>query len=147
VIGVAAGETQRRNLEISMRLVELYEQEGPWAVERRFDEFFHPDFEWRPAVAELGDRIYVGREGFCEWQREMEAITEETTQSDFEVTALGNRVILALSKIRIVGRGSGAEFETEYGAVYEMEDGRGVRGRAFLSHDEARSEAKRWSEG
>ena len=52
-----------------------------------------------------------------------------------------------LSRMRIVGKGSGAAFESEYGAVYEMEDGRGIRGRAFLSHDEARAEAKRWSEG
>ena len=32
----------------------------------------------------------------------------------------------------IVGRESGAPFESDYGSVYEMEDGRGVRGRAFL---------------
>ena len=30
-------ETQRRNLEISQRLVELYVSGGPWAVWERFD--------------------------------------------------------------------------------------------------------------
>jgi ketosteroid isomerase-like protein len=137
VIGVSASETEARNLEKARQLVRIYETEGPWAVDERFDEFFHPDYEWRAAVAELGDRTYVGREGYREWQKEMEEITEEAIQSDFEVRAMGDRVVLALSRMRIVGKESGAAYESEYGAVYEMEDGRGVAGRAFLSHSEA----------
>ena len=133
----SSSETRERNLEIAGRLVELYEREGPWAVDRHFDEFFHPGFEWTPAVSELGDRTYVGREGFREWQQDMQAITDEAIQTDFEVRALGDRVMLVLSRLRIVGKESGAEFESEYGAAYEMEDGRGVTGRAFLTHDEA----------
>ena len=135
-------EARQRNLEISGRLVELYEREGPWAVERHFDEFFHPEFEWSPAVSALGDRIYVGRDGYRTWQQDMEAIAEEALQFDFEVSAIDDRVVLVLSRMRIIGKGSGAPAESEYGAVYEMEDGRGVAGRAFLSHEEARRAAE-----
>jgi ketosteroid isomerase-like protein len=134
--------TQRRNLEISRRLVELYENEGPWAVEARFEEFFHPDFEWRPAVSDLGGRTYVGREGYRSWQEDMETIADEARQTEFELTALGDRFVLVLSRMRIVGKESGASFESEYGAVYEIEDGRGVSGGAYLSHREARLAAE-----
>jgi ketosteroid isomerase-like protein len=137
-MSASASQTRERNLEISRRLVELYEREGPWAVERHFDEFFHPAFEWKPAVSALGDRTYVGREGFRTWQEDMEAIADEAIQSDFEVSAIDDRFVLVLSRMRIVGRESGAAAESEYGAVYEMEDGRGIAGRAFLSHEQAR---------
>jgi ketosteroid isomerase-like protein len=138
---------RERNLEIARSLAEVYEREGPWAIDPRFDEFFHPDFEWRPAVSDLGDKTYVGVEGFRAWQHDIEEITDEAVQTGLEVEAITDAIVLVLSRMRIVGRGSGAEFESEYGAVYEMEDGRGVRGRAFLSHAEARAEAERWSGG
>ena len=135
-------EAQERNLELSRRLVELYEREGPWAVEGHFDEFFHPEFEWRSAVSELGGETYVGREGYRKWQEDMEAVAKEAYQQDFTVEAVGERHVIVLSRIRIVGKGSGASYESEYGAFYEIRDGRGVRGSAFLSHDEARRLAR-----
>jgi ketosteroid isomerase-like protein len=144
---VSGATIRERNLEIARRLAEIYEREGPWAIEPRFDEFFHPDFEWRPAVSDLGDKTYVGVDGFRAWQHDIEEITDEAVQTGLEVEAVTDGIVLVLSRMRIIGKGSGAEFESEYGAVYEMEDGRGVRGRAFLSHDEARGEAERWSEG
>jgi ketosteroid isomerase-like protein len=137
--------TRERNLEKARTLAGLYEGQGPWAIEPRFDEFFRPDFEWRPAVTDLGDKTYIGLAGFREWQHDIEEVTDEAIQTGLEVEAIGERVVLVLSRMRIVGKGSGAEFESEYGAVYEMADGRGVRGRAFLSHEEARREAEAWS--
>jgi ketosteroid isomerase-like protein len=44
--------------------------------------------------------------------------------------------------MRLVGKESGASFESEYGSLYEMEDGLGVSGRAFLSHAEAKRAVK-----
>jgi ketosteroid isomerase-like protein len=144
---VSEATIRERNVEIARSLAEVYEREGPWAIEPRFDEFFHPDFEWRPAVSDLGDKTYLGVEGFRAWQHDIEEITDEAVQTGLAVEAITDEIVLVLSRMRIVGKGSGAEFESEYGAVYEMEDGRGVRGRAFLSHDVARAEAKRWAEG
>ncbi len=140
-------ETQRRNLEISQRLVDLYVSGGPWAVWEAFDEFFHPGFEWRPAVVSMGERTFVGRDGFRTWQEDMDTIAESARQTDFELTALDDRVVLVLSRMAIVGKGSGASFDSDYGAVYEMEDGKGVRGRAFLSHEDARRTASEWAGG
>ena len=138
-------QTQRRNLEIARSLVELHESGGPWAVWERFDEFFHPDFEWRPAVVSMGEKTFVGRDGFKSWQEDMDTIAAEAKQTVSELRALDDRVVLVLGRMAIVGKESGAAFESEYGSVYEMEDGRGVRGRAFLSHEDARSEAVEWS--
>jgi ketosteroid isomerase-like protein len=139
-------ETQRQNLEIARRLVDLHESGGPWAVWERFDEFFHPDFEWRPAVVSMGEKTFVGRDGFKTWQEDMDTITADAKQVVSELRALDDRVVLVLGRMSIVGKESGAAFESEYGSVYEMEDGRGVRGRAFLSHEDVRSEALEWSQ-
>ena len=139
-------QTQRRNLEIARSLVELHERGGPWAVLEHFDEFFHPDFEWRPAVVAMGERTFVGREGFKRWQEDMDTIAAEAKQIVSELRALDDRIVLVLGRMAIVGRESGAPFESDYGSVYEMEDGRGVRGRAFLSHEDARSAALEWSQ-
>jgi hypothetical protein len=137
---------QERNLALSRRLVEIYESEGPWAVEARFDEFFYPEFEWRGAVSALGEELYVGREGYARWQRDMEAIADQAFVTDFAVEAYGERVVIVLSRMHLVGKGSRVPTESEYGAVYELEGGRGVRGRAFLSHDDARRAAREWEE-
>jgi ketosteroid isomerase-like protein len=143
----AASSIRERNLEIARSLAELYEREGPWAVEPRFEEFFHPDFEWRPAVVDLGDKTYVGRDGFRAWQHDIEEIADEAVQTGLAVEAISDTIVLVTSRMRIVGKGSGAEFESDYGAVYEMEGGRGVRGRAFLSLEDARRTAIEWAGG
>ena len=146
-MNAALTKAQERNLALSRRLVEIYESEGPWAVEAHFEEFFHPDFEWRGAVSALGEEVYVGREGYARWQGDMEAIADEAYVTDFVVEAFGDRVVLVLSRMHLVGKGSRVPTESEYGAVYELRDGRGVRGRAFLSHEDARRTAREWEAG
>ena len=133
---------QRSNLALGERVVEVYEHEGPWGVHERFDEFFHPDFEWIPAISQLGDETYTGRAGFHQWVSDMEAVATEFRQTDIELSAVGERHILVLGQMRLVGRESGASFESEYGSMYEVEDGRARSGRAFLSHSEARRAAE-----
>jgi ketosteroid isomerase-like protein len=131
-------ETQKVNLALGERVVEVYEQGGPWGVYEHFDEFFTPGFEWIPAVSQLGDELYVGRDGFHKWITDMEAVASEFRQSGIELFAVGERHLLVLGQMKLVGKESGAGFESEYGSLYEVEDGISTRGRAFLSHDEAR---------
>lgn len=131
-------EAQRVNLALAERLRELYQREGPWGVYEHFDEFFGPGFEWTPAVSQLGDELYRGRDGYHQWITDMEAVASEFRQSQIELFAVGERHVLVLGQMRLVGKESGASFDSEYGSLYEIEDGLAVRGRAFLSHAEAK---------
>ncbi len=130
-------EAQQSNLALAARVVEVYEGQGPWGVHEHFHEFFHPDFAWTPAVSQLGDDVYTGKDGFQQWVTDMEAVATEFTQTDIEYYAFGDCHVLVLGQMKLVGRESGVPFESEYGALYEIEGGRARSGRAFLSHAEA----------
>ena len=74
-------EAQRSNLALGERVVECYQRKGPWGVYEHFDEFFGPGFEWIPAISQLGDELYRGRDGFHQWITDMEAVASEFWQS------------------------------------------------------------------
>ena len=135
-------EAQRRNVALGESVVEVYQREGPWGVYEHFDEFFGPEFEWTPAISQLGDQLYVGRDGYHQWITDMEAVASEFWQSEIELFTFGERHLLVLGQMRLVGKESGASFESEYGSLYEIEDAVATRGRAFLSHAEARRTAE-----
>jgi ketosteroid isomerase-like protein len=141
VSGKLTAEAREQNLAVGRSLLEAYEQQGPWGVYERYDEFFHPDFSWTPAVSQLGEQVYVGREGMRQWIKDMEAVATEFRQTEIEVRAVGDRHLLGLGRMHLVGKESGAPFESEYGSVYEVEDGRAVSGSAYLSHAEAERRA------
>jgi hypothetical protein len=145
-VSVPLTAAQRDNLALGERVVGVYGSEGPWGVHEHFDEFFHVGFAWTPAVSQLGDELYTGRSGFQQWVTDMEAVATEFTQTGIELFAIGERHVLVLGQLTLVGRESGARFESEYGSLYEIEGGRARSGRAFLSHAEARQAAEAASE-
>jgi hypothetical protein len=54
----------------------------------------------------------------------------------FEVRDLGNRIV-ALGRLRIKGKGSGAEAESAAGVVVDLNNGKAVRVLEFLDPAEA----------
>jgi len=106
-------------------------------VERHFDDVFHPGFEWRPAIAGLGENLYSGRQGYRAWLADLDGIATEVTLGGFEVTPVGETCLLALGRVRFVGRESGVTLENEIGVVFLVQDGRATSGHAYLSHAEA----------
>ena len=140
-------EIVARNLEAAARLRDLYEREGPWGVLERYEECFHPDAIWEPAVSAFGSVSYSGREGMERWINDMEAVATEYTQVIGEVDAAGERHVIAVGTMRIVGRESGLAFEGDYAQVWEVEEGRMKSMRAYLSHAEAEQAARRAERG
>ena len=129
-------ETAERNLEAAARLRDLYEREGPWGVLERYEECFHEDAVWEPAVSSFGAVSYRGRKGMRRW------ITD-ITQVVAEVRAVGKRHVLALGTMRIIGKESGLAFEGDYAQVWEVEGGRMKSMRAYLDRAEAEEAARR----
>jgi len=130
-------ETQRDNLERVERLLGMYKSEGSRVFLDHYDEFFHPAYVFRPAIAQLGGEVYRGRDGVDRWLSDMETIATDYTLRDIEIRAVGEDHLLILGQMHLTGRESGASFEGEYGWALELEDGLVISGRAFLSHAEA----------
>ncbi len=135
-------ETVARNLEAAARLRAIYEREGPWGVLERYEDCFHEDAVWVPAVSAFGAASYSGREGMRRWINDMEAIATDFTQVIEEVRAVGERHVLALGTMRIVGKESGLAFEGDYAQVWEVERGRMRSMRAYLTRAEAEDAAR-----
>ncbi len=142
--GSTAGEA---NLEVATRLRDLYEREGPWGVYEHYDEYFQPGATWNPAISDLGTEAYIGREGIRRWIEDMEAVATDFSQTVLEVKAVGDRHVLALSKLRIVGKESGLSFDGDYAGLWGFEDGLLVSVQAFLTHEEAERAALELEKG
>ncbi len=131
-----------RNLEAAARLREIYERGGPWGVLERYEDLFHEDAVWEPAVSAFGSVSYTGREGMRRWINDMEAIATEFIQIIDEVRPVGERHVIALGTMRMVGKESGLPFEGDYGQVWEVESGRMRSMLAYLTHEEAEQAAR-----
>jgi ketosteroid isomerase-like protein len=135
--GPARTPAAAENLEAAIRLKDLYERQGPIGVLDRYDEHFHPGAVWEPAVSSFGAENYVGREGMRRWIDDMDAVATEFTQFIDEVRPVGERHVIALGKMRIVGKESGLPVEADYAQLWEIEAGRMNSMRAYLSHGDA----------
>jgi ketosteroid isomerase-like protein len=94
---------------------------------------FHPDCEYGPVEEASTIR---GHEALIHWiERWLEAWDDAWDEID-EIIETGQTVVAA---IRVHGRGrkSGMEISQRLFDVFELRDGRVVRVREYLSHDEA----------
>ena len=95
------------------------------------------DYEWIFETAALeGRSVWRGREGFLEFMRTW---TEEFQDWSirFELIDAGDDRVVGLTHQSATGKGSGVPVEMNVGQVYELEDGRLVRVRNYLSHEDA----------
>ncbi len=109
---------------------------------RNLDAFLkelHSEVKWHPAMSALlggSKTVYRGHDGVRRWWRE---VTDELPEAEFEfpdIRDLGDRVV-ALGRLRVRGRVSGAETETPFAYVVDLEDGTMVHVRAYRDHQEA----------
>jgi ketosteroid isomerase-like protein len=100
-------------------------------------EIIAVDYEWVGAflgIVEGGS--YRGREGMARYFAEAKETWEYLSVSGEEFRDLGDKV-LVVGRMEGRGRSSGVEVDTPYSMVVDFRDGKVVRSRAFLDHDEA----------
>ena len=127
------------NVEIVRRAVAEFqagmERGDPGAF---FDsEAVADDYEWIFEGAALDGRsVWRGRDGFLEFMRTW---TEEFEgwSIRFELIDAGDDRVVGLTHQSATGKESGVPVELNVGQIYELEDGRLVRARNYLSHAEA----------
>ena len=90
--------------------------------------------EWRPAapVALGGEAtVYRGHAGVSDGLRGLHASFAELQIEISELQEVGDRVV-GIGRIRTRGKGSGAEFETPFGAVMEFKGRKATQIRSYL---------------
>ncbi len=100
--------------------------------------------EWRPAapVALGGEAtVYRGHPGISEGLRDLHDSFAEVQIEVSEFREVGDRVV-GTGRIRTRGRGSGAEFDSIFGAVIEFKDGKATRIRSYLDPGDALEAAR-----
>jgi SnoaL-like domain len=107
------------------------------------NEFFHPDFEWRPRMVGFGKETYVGRDGFGQYVEDMEATVDEVDLAVADIRAIGEDHVLLTGRLRMIGKGSGVPLDIEWALLYRIEGGLAKSGAAFNSHAEAEEAASR----
>ena len=126
------------NVEIIRRLFE----EFPAGMERGdpgawFDsEAVADDVEWifETDAAFEGPSVWRGRDGFVEFMRTWTGEFEGWSIRIERLIDAGDDRVVALTHQSATGKGSGVPVELDVGQVYELEDGRLVRVRNYLSH-------------
>ena len=127
-------------MEIVRRVIEEFqagvERGDPSAF---FDlETVADDYEWifEPGAVIAERTVWSGREGFEEFMRDW--IEDfEGWSIRVELIDAGDDRVVGLTHQSATGRGSGLPVEADVGQVYELENGRMLRVRNYLSHAEA----------
>ena len=124
----------QENVEVVRRMLQAFADGGLNAMA----EFWDPDIDWRAAEGALDD---VGAmHGPIAVRRYVQDWID--TFDDFSVVVeglrdVGDDRVLAIQRISGRAKLSGTETDLRYAVVYTVRDGKVVRGREYLSVDQA----------
>ena len=129
----------QENVEVVRRAFEEFlnamERGDPGAL---FDlEVVADDYEWIFFEGLEGRSVWRGREGFVEFVRTWTAEFDDWSIRLERLIDAGDDQVVGLTVQSATGKGSGVPVELTIGQVYELEDGRVVRVRNYLTHAEA----------
>jgi ketosteroid isomerase-like protein len=125
----------QENVEAFKRVFQAGDRRDVEAVLEALD----PAVEWRPAMSVLlGGKatVYRGYEGVREYFRERAELLPAWHHDVSEIRDLGERVV-AIGRVRVRGRESGAETESPFGYVVDFKDGKAIRIWSYLEPKEA----------
>jgi ketosteroid isomerase-like protein len=105
--------------------------------------YWDPECEWHPFMNARveGAPPYRGHDGMRQWFRDTDEMFSEVHWQVEEAHDLGEDRALVLGWLRARGRISGAEVSSPLAQLFELRDGKVLRGWAYLSHEEAKQAA------
>ena len=125
----------QENVDAFWRFLDAYNRQDIEAMVEGLD----PEVEYHPALPMLlgGEAtVYRGHEGVRRLFREIYDAFDEIHAEYSEVRDLGDRVV-AVGRIRMRGKGSGAETESPAAVVIDSRDGKAIRVQTYLDPREA----------
>ena len=122
------------NVEVARQMLQAFADGGLDAVA----EFWDPDIDWRAAegalddVGEMHGPVAV-RRYIQDW---IDTFDDSSVVAE-ELRDVGDDRVLAIQRVNGRAKLSGVETEIRYAVVYTLRDGKVVRGREYLSLDQA----------
>ena len=126
----------RENVEIVRLGIEALNARSVEDVER----LVAPDAEWRPILTAGGDlerRVYRGPSGIAQYLTDLDELFEGTEVRVEELNPIGPEHVLFGGRVTARGRKSGVPIDERLWAVWEVRDGKLVRGTAHRTKAEA----------
>jgi ketosteroid isomerase-like protein len=102
-------------------------------------ETLAPEVEWYSALmVPMGGKttVFRGHEGIRQLFRDLDEVLDEWHADYREIRDLGDRIV-AIGRVRIRGRGSGAETESPIGTVCDVRADKAFRIRTYLDPKDA----------
>ncbi len=99
-----------------------------------------PDAEWRPLLTAGGDLerpVYRGPAGIVQYWTDLDALFEGTQIHTEKLDALGPKHVLFGGRVTARGRTSGVPLDERIWAIWELRDGKLLRGTAHRTEAEA----------
>jgi ketosteroid isomerase-like protein len=102
-------------------------------------EEIDPEVEWLAAVQTLVEgkaKVYRGHAGVRQWVRDSDETLADIRLEFFEIRDLGDQIV-AIGRLYVRGKTSGAETESPFACVVDSKNGKATRVLSFLDPKEA----------
>jgi ketosteroid isomerase-like protein len=122
----------QENVDVAARAIDAFNRTD---VEG-FTALTTPDFEWSPSMVAVESEIFRGPEGIAKYFDSLSSSWEHfnIVPGSFRDHA---EVAVMLGGLKGLGKGSGVPVDSSLGMVFDFRDGRILRIRGYLNHDEA----------
>jgi ketosteroid isomerase-like protein len=125
-----------RNVEVVERLIKAFEEGDISAALAELD----PEVELVPIRAQLEGASYRGHDGYRRVIADFAEDWDNLRLQPERIHESGDRVVVS-GRMVARGKASGIELDIPLGLLYELRDGKVVRGESFADADEALREA------
>jgi ketosteroid isomerase-like protein len=127
------------NAEALDRLYDRFWRHGDWYSGAAM---MSPDIEWNgiegdPTLGGSARGMRAVNTFFADWLDAWEA-----ADVNWEIEELSEDLLLVRSRLTVKGKGSGLEYDSEIGQIWEFVKGKAVRERMYRTYDEARAVAE-----
>jgi ketosteroid isomerase-like protein len=97
-----------------------------------------PEIEYRSAfVPALAPKTYRGLDGMVRWREDVAAALEDFHVEDIRFLDAGGDRVVALYRIVVPGAGSGVPVSQEVGALWQLRNGKLLKGEVYLDQRQA----------
>jgi ketosteroid isomerase-like protein len=124
------------NVQTMARAIAALKARDPEGI----DDLFHEEVEWRPALTAGGGVegvVYRGRSGMAKYLEDVDSGFEEVTFDIASYVPVGTNRVLYRGRMLARGKSSGVRLDVAIFGLWEICDGKLIRGQGFFTHAEA----------
>ena len=127
----------RENVEVVRQVIARNRSVDLEAAKEAVPALWDPSCEYIRAAAPLETETYRGHDGIRRYLSDMADEWEEWRAEADEILDVDQDTVLATFRFYATGKGSGVPIEARLAVVFVLSNRKVLRGRAFLSREEA----------